>query len=99
MEKLKEIITENGIDYILVGDYYIPDLKLSDESRPIERYGRLHRDYLKQEHPIRYSSLILTGELWTYPVALNILKSYCSIIETSHTREQKISGKFKILLV
>ena len=99
MEKLKERITESGIDYILVGEYYVLDLKLPDESRPIERYGRLHRDYLKQEHPIRYSSLILTGELWTYPVALNILKSYCSIIETSNTREQKISGKFKILLV
>lgn len=34
MEKLKERITENGIDYILVGDYYIPDLKLPEENRP-----------------------------------------------------------------
>ncbi len=66
MEKLKERITENGIDYILVGDYYIPDLKLPEENRPIGRYGRLHREYLKQEHPARYSSLILTGKLWTY---------------------------------
>ena len=31
MEKLKERITENGIDSILVGDYYIPDLKLPEE--------------------------------------------------------------------
>ncbi len=66
MEKLKERITENGIDYILVGDYYIPDLKLPEENRPIGRYGRLRREYLKQEHPARYSSLILTGKLWTY---------------------------------
>ena len=51
MEKLKERITENGIDYILAGDYYIPDLKLPEENRPIGRYGRLHREYLKQEHP------------------------------------------------
>ena len=71
MEKLKERITENGIDYILVGDYYIPDLKLPEENRPIGRYGRLHRDYLKQEHPARYSSLILTGKLWTYLADLN----------------------------
>ena len=71
MEKLKERITENGIDYILVGDYYIPDLKLPEENRPIERYGRLHRDYLKEEHPARYSSLILTGKLWTYLADLN----------------------------
>ncbi len=71
MEKLKERITENGIDYILVGDYYIPDLKLPEESRPIGRYGRLHREYVKQEHPARYSSLILTGKLWTYLADLN----------------------------
>ena len=71
MEKLKERITENGIDYILVGDYYIPDLKLPEENRPIGRYGRLPREYLKQEHPARYSSLILTGKLWTYLADLN----------------------------
>ena len=71
MEKPKERITENGIDYILVGDYYIPDLKLPEENRPIGRYGRLHREYLKQEHPARYSSLILTGKLWTYLADLN----------------------------
>ena len=71
MEKLKQRITENGIDYILVGDYYIPDLKLPEENRPIGRYGRLHREYLKQEHPARYSSLILTGKLWTYLADLN----------------------------
>ena len=71
MEKLKERITENGIDYILVGDYYIPDLKLPEENRPIGRYGRLHREYLKQEHPARYSSLILTGKLWTYLADMN----------------------------
>ena len=36
MSELKPRITENGIDYILVGDYYIPDLKLPEEHRPIE---------------------------------------------------------------
>ena len=71
MENLKERSTENGIDYILAGDYYIPDLKLPEENRPIGRYGRLHREYLKQEHPARYSSLILTGKLWTYLADLN----------------------------
>ena len=71
MEKLKDRITENGIDYILIGDYYIPDLKLPEENRPIGRYGRLHREYLKQEHPARFSSLILTGKLWTYLADLN----------------------------
>ena len=35
MSELKPRITENGIDYILVGDYYIPDLKLPDSSLPL----------------------------------------------------------------
>ncbi len=71
MKELKERITENGIDYILVGDYYFPDLKLPEEERSIGRYGRLHRDFLKEEHPARYSSMLLTGKLWTYLADLN----------------------------
>lgn len=71
MKELKERITENGIDYILVGDYYIPDLNLPEENRSIGRYGHLHRDYLKEVHPARYSSLVLTGKIWTYLADLN----------------------------
>lgn len=28
---MKDGIRENGIDYVLVGDYYIPDLELPEE--------------------------------------------------------------------
>ena len=66
MSELKPRITENGIDYILVGDYYIPYLKLSEERRPIGKYGRMHREYLREVHPARLNTLVLTGELWTY---------------------------------
>ena len=49
MEKLKKHIHDdsNGLDYVLVGDYYIPDLQLPEESRPIGRWGRMHREYLQ----------------------------------------------------
>ena len=57
--------------YILVGDYYIPDLKLPEEHRPIGKYGRMHREYLREVHPARLNTLILTGELWTYLADLN----------------------------
>ena len=59
MGELKSRITENGIDYILVGDYYIPDLKLPEEHRPIGKYGRLHREYLREAHPARLNTLTL----------------------------------------
>lgn len=40
--------TENGIDYILAGDDYISDLKMSEENRPVGHYGRLYRKYLNR---------------------------------------------------
>ena len=58
MSELKPRITENGIDYILVGDYYIPGLKLPEEHRPIGKYGRMHREYLREVHPARLNTLI-----------------------------------------
>ena len=47
MSELKPRITENGIDYLLVGDYYIPVLKLPEEHRPLGKYGRMHREDLR----------------------------------------------------
>lgn len=64
-------MNKNGIDYVLVGDYYIPDLKLSQETRPIGKYGQMHREYLKEHNPIRYDDLVLSGQLWTYLADLN----------------------------
>ena len=68
MENKKNI---NGMEYVLVGDYYIPDLKLRNEERPIGKYGRMHRDYLKEHHPMRFNHLVLEGQLWTYLADLN----------------------------
>ena len=64
-------IISNGIEYTLVGDYYIPNIALPEENRPIGRWGRLHRDYLEQHHPILFNDLILSGQLWTYLADLN----------------------------
>ena len=61
----------DDLEHILVGDYYIPDLKLPEEHRPIGKYGRMHREYLREVHPVRLNTLILTGELWTYLADLN----------------------------
>ena len=68
---MKERITKNGIDYVLVGDYYIPDLKLPEEERPIGKYGRLHREYLRENHPILFNELALRFQLWTYLADIN----------------------------
>lgn len=39
MKQLPKKTCQNGIGYTLVGDYYIPDLQLPEESRPIGIWG------------------------------------------------------------
>ena len=63
--KLKPNIHENGIDYTLSGDCYLPELRLPEDNRPIGRWGRLHREYLKTYRPLLYNELLLSGRLHT----------------------------------
>lgn len=73
MEELRNRIHDDssGLDYVLVGDYYIPDLKLPEESRPIGRWGRMHKAYLQEHRPGQNNELLLSGKLWTYLADLN----------------------------
>ena len=64
-----QIILRINIDG--TGDYYIPDIRLPEENRPIGRWGRLHRDYIKEYNSIRFNDLWLSGELWIYLANLN----------------------------
>ena len=59
------------LTYIRCGDYYIPDIRLPEENRPIGRWGRMHRDYIKENNLIRFNDLCLSGDLWTYLADLN----------------------------
>lgn len=59
------------LTYTRCGDYYIPDLKLSEQPEtPIGKYGRMRQRYLKEHRPALYSSLILSEKL--YPHLLEI---------------------------
>ena len=60
-----------NVHYTRSGDYFIPDLKLPEENRPIGKWGRMHRDYLKEYHPIQFNNWVLSGNLWTYLADLN----------------------------
>ena len=68
---MKDRIFTNGIEYTLVGDYYIPNIALPEEKRSIGKWGRIYREYLKEHHPIRFNDLVLSGQLWTYLADLN----------------------------
>ena len=68
MENKKSI---NNMEYVLVGDYYIPDLKMPHEERLIGKYGQMHQEYLKEHNPMMFNDFVLEGQLWAYLADLN----------------------------
>lgn len=62
----------NGLDYVLVGDYYFPALILAEDSRPVGRWGRMYKRYLKEHHPARYQVLLLSGRLNSYLADIDV---------------------------
>ena len=75
-----------GLTYSRCGDYYIPDLKLSEQAgTPIGKYGRM-----RKHRPILYNNLILTGRL--YPHLLETDKAANERMDTLMPQLMKAAG-------
>ena len=59
------------LKYIRNGDYYIPNLTIKKEERSIGKWGRMHRKFLREHHPIQFSQLVLSDTLFIYLADLN----------------------------
>ena len=55
------------LKYIRSGDYLLPDLSLSaQENKPLAKYGRLRKAYLKEHRPVLFSNLLLSEKLYPH---------------------------------
>ncbi len=64
MRKLEQRITENRIDYVMIGDYYYPDLELPKDEEPhYGKYGSMRLNYIKEHTKGLYSLLRREGRL------------------------------------
>lgn len=64
---MKTIFEEMGGTYRQVGDYFIPNITLSDDGEyQIGKYGRMHRSYLKEYRKILYNNYVLEGTLFKH---------------------------------
>ena len=71
---------ENNLTYTRNGDYLIPDLKLTEQPpKPLGKYGRLRKAYLKEHRPLIYNQLLMTEKL--YPHLLEIDETAQSRLE------------------
>ena len=78
---------ENNLTYTRNGDYLIPDLKLSEQpEKPLGKYGRMRKAYLKEHRPILYNQLLMSEKL--YPHLLEIDETANSRLEAAGATEQ-----------
>ena len=58
---------ENTMTYIRIGDYLIPNMALSQtEEKPLGKYGRMRKAYLKEYRPVLWNSMILSESLYPH---------------------------------
>ena len=64
---MKSLFEQLGGTYLQDGDYFLPDLKLTEEeSKPIGIWGQRHKRYLKQSHKVLYMNLLTSSKLNSY---------------------------------
>ena len=57
----------NELTYTRSGDYWIPNLSLSQqESKPLGKYGRMRKAYLQEHRPVLWNSLIMSEKLYPH---------------------------------
>ena len=61
---------QNGLNYKLVGDYYLPMIKAPDVPE-IGVWGRKYLRYLKENRKAYYTALLLSGKLFDQAAAIN----------------------------
>ena len=85
------------LTYTKCGDYYIPDIVLSDTKEyHISKYGRMHRTYLKEHRPGPYNHLVLTEKLFPHLKEIDIAcNERLEIIETAMMRREGVIEALK----
>ena len=60
--------------YVKVGDYYFPNFTLPPDAGDIGFWGRRRREFLREQRPVTFNQLVLSGELFsTLPCSIRML--------------------------
>ena len=55
-----------NLSYTQTGDYLLPNLTLHQPKTPLGKYGRMRLNFLKQQHPVLYNTMLLSGSLYPH---------------------------------
>ena len=56
----------SNLSYTQTGDYLLPNLTLHQPKTPLGKYGRMRLNFLKQQHPVLYNTMLLSGSLYPH---------------------------------
>lgn len=97
MKTQKSFFEQSGGTYTKVGDVLFPDLSIGEaDQRSIGKYGRMRERYLKDQHSLLYSELLLSGKL--YPHLLEIdeaCKGRMELIVLQMTKSEGVTEALK----
>ena len=88
-EEFKKEFTDEktGIDYTLVGDYYLPNFKLEQEEKiTLNKYGLLRLDYLKKHKKVELSIMFMN---------MTLNKHLKEVQETAQSRVNELVEQLK----
>lgn len=54
------------LNFIKSGDYYVPDIRLSKPNIRLGKWGRMRKEYLRLQHPVLFSEMVLTEKLYQH---------------------------------
>ena len=67
MKSRKSFYEQSGGTYMQVGDVLLSNPTIGeDEQQPIGKFGRVRKRCLKEQHPVLYSELVLSGKLYSH---------------------------------
>ena len=56
----------SNLNYTQTGDYLLPNLTLNQPRKPLGKYGRLRRTYLKEQRPVLYHTMLMNESLYPH---------------------------------
>ena len=88
---------QNGLDYTLCGDYYLPNLlPPQTEEKEIGIWGMRHLRYIKQHKKVRYINLLTTGKLNEYLAEIDVrAQNMKTVLVKQMSEHEGINEMFK----
>ena len=86
---MKSLFEQNGGKYTQSGDYFLPEMGLTElEKKPLGKYGMMRRKYLEESRQGLYTRMILSGKLMEH---LQEIDATCSRRMEQMIREMSVA--------